>query len=516
MTRSVLAICVVCLVLFFLNLQSRDFWAPDEGDFAQIARELPENPFVPHLNGKPYGEKPPLYYYIIYVSKTIFGSIRDEISLRVPSGLFALLGALFLFVTIRRFFDHQKAVLSTCMLISTPLYYWQARYLQVDMVFSVFVSLCLLLFFWFYNTRKVHLLYLSGLALALAFLVKGPLAMVLVMPVVLAFLLMERSFRIIRVKELAIVILIGVAVILPWYIIVYVKEGAPFLYENVIRQNFIRFFDAWSHNRPFYYYFKTLPLDFFPWSLFLPLGLFLAFKRFKSDGGSKYFLIWFVWMFFFLSLSSGKISKYMLPALPAITVITSLAFGEEKSKYNKIMLCFLAFLFCVASVALFFVKQDLYPEFYPHRVIFGSLCGALSIGLLFLQPRQLAYAFTAIFAFMVITYTIGNATIYKQWNQFKSPKYLSKTIMPYVQNQTPWVYYGSMRGVYVYYVEKKAIHVDEHDTKGLHELGQQLSSLFILTKKRDINEVYKVLNRVEIIFEEENRDSPMVFLRYTR
>jgi 4-amino-4-deoxy-L-arabinose transferase-like glycosyltransferase len=515
MTRSLLAICVICSVLFFLNLQSRDFWAPDEGDFAQIARELPENPVVPHLNGKPYGEKPPLFYYITYLSKIIFGSTRDEVSLRFPSGLFALLGVIFFFVTILKFFDRHKALLAACILLSTPLYYWQARYLQVDMVFSVFVSSCLLFFFWFYNTRKEHMIYLSFLFLALAFLTKGPLAIVLVLPVVFLFLFFEKNFKAIKTREYLVGILICLAVTLPWYIAVYVKEGAPYLYENVIRQNLIRFFDAWSHRRPFYYYFTTLPLDFFPWSLFLPLGLYFMFKRIKSDGGIRYFFIWFAWMFFFLSLSSGKISKYMLPVLPAITLITSLAFVEEKSKYNKVVLVFLAFFFLVISFLLFFLKKDLYPEFYPERLVVGSLCVAVGIGLFLLQTKRITYAFTAIFSFMIITYTIGNTVIYQKWNQYKSPKYLAEMIKPYVKDCTPWVYYGSMRGVYIYYVEKKALHIDEHDIQGLHEAGQKLNSFFVLTKKRDISEVYKALNRVEIIFEEKNSTSPMVFLRYT-
>jgi 4-amino-4-deoxy-L-arabinose transferase-like glycosyltransferase len=516
MTRSVLTICVICSVLFFLNLQSRDFWAPDEGDFAQITRELPDNPVVPHLNGKPYGEKPPLFYYITYLSKLVFGAARDEVSLRFPSGLFALLGVIFFFVTIRRFFGHHKALLSACILLSAPLYYWQARYLQVDMVFSVFVSSCLLFFFWFYSTRKEYLIYLSFLFLAFAFLVKGPLAVALVVPVILFFLLVDKSFRVISVRELAVGVLICLAVILPWYIAVYVKEGAPYLYENIIRQNMIRFFDAWSHRRPFYYYFTTLPLDLFPWSLFLPLGLFFALKRIKSDRGIRYFLVWFAWMFFFLSLSSGKISKYMLPVLPAIALITSPACAEEKNRYNRIMLVFLGFIFLVISFLLFFFKKDFYPEFYPERVVVTSLCAILGIGLFLLQTKRIAYAFTALFSFMIITYTVGNTAVYQKWNRYKSPKYVAEMIKPYVSDSTPWIYYGSMRGVYVYYVEKKALHIDEHDVVRLHEAGQRFNSFFILTKKRDISEVYNALDKVDIVFEEKNSDSPMVFLRYTR
>jgi len=516
MIRSILALCVMCSILFFLNLQSRDFWAPDEGDFAQIVRELPDNYIVPHLNGKPYGEKPPLYYYIMYLSQTVFFWAKDEVSLRIPSGLFALFGALALFLTLQRFFSYQQALVSTCILISSPLYYWQARYLQVDMVFSVFISVCLLLFYWFYKTQKGSMLYLSFLSFALAFLVKGPLAIALIIPIVLLFLSFEKSFRIIKIRQLGIGILICSAVILPWYISVYIKEGAPYLYENIIRQNFVRFFDAWSHKRPFYYYLKTLPLDFFPWSLFLPLGLFFSFRRFKNDTGGKYFITWFVWMFFFLSLSSGKISKYMLPVLPAIALITSLAFGDEKNRYTRIILVFLAFIFFVMSFGLFFIKRDLYPEFIFERMVFGGLSCALGISLVFLRSKRILYSFIAIFSFMGISYTIGNTGyIFEKWNNYKSPRFIAEQIKPYVQSSTPWIYYGSMRGVYVYYVQKKAIHIDEHDIKGLTELGKQGSSFYILTKKRDAGEVLKALNKIDTVFEEKDDDSPMVFLRYT-
>jgi 4-amino-4-deoxy-L-arabinose transferase-like glycosyltransferase len=513
MKRWLIVLTVLCSILYFLNLQSRDFWAPDEGDFAQIARELSDNPVVPHLNGKPYGEKPPLYYYVIYGSKKLFGSIRDEVSLRFPSGLLAFVGVIFFFVTIRKYFDQRTAIIGACILLSTPLYYWQARYLQVDMVFSVFVSSCLLLFFWFYSTRRKYLIYLSFLALALAFLAKGPLVIILVLPVVAIFLFTEKDIKVLHVRELAIGILICIAVILPWYIAVYLKEGAPYLYENVIRQNFLRFFDAWSHRRPFYYYFTTLPLDFFPWSLFLPLGLFFSLRQIKNDGAIRYFLIWFGWMFFFLSLSSGKISKYMLPALPAIAFITSLAFQDEDHTYNKVVLFLLAGFFLFGSMGLLFFKTDFYPEFYPIRIMMGGLCLLGGIILFLIRTKRVTHSFIVIFSFIIISFTIGNVWVYAKWNHYKSPRQMCELIKTHVKDCNPWIFYGSMRGVYIYYVEKKAIHVDEHDIQGLRQAGQGLHSFYILTKKRDMSEVLKTFSKVEIVFEEKDSNSPMVFLR---
>ncbi|OPX95779.1 MAG: Undecaprenyl phosphate-alpha-4-amino-4-deoxy-L-arabinose arabinosyl transferase [Syntrophorhabdus sp. PtaB.Bin006] len=517
MIRSLVVLCLVCSALFFMNLQSRDFWAPDEGDFAQITRELDLDFIVPHLNGEPYGEKPPLFYYTIYASQKIFGSVRDEISLRVPSGLFALVGTVLLFGTIVKYVGPMQAFVSAGILATSPLYYWQARYVQVDMVFAVFVAASLLLFFRFYTTRKQPMIYLSFLCLALAFMAKGPLAIALVVPVVLVFLFSEKALGIIKIKDICIGILIFAIVVVPWYLAIYWREGAPYLYENIIRQNLTRFLDAWSHKRPFYYYFTTLPLDFFPWSLFLPLGIGLAFSRTKTDPKIRYFLIWFLWMFLFLSLSSGKISKYMLPALPAAAFITSLAFIEHKSRYNGIMLFILSFVFFALGGFLFIYQPGLYPEFYPARIVIGALSIILATALVFsLRTNKTGWAFPALFCFLVLCYLTGNIDVYGRWNRYKSPRAISEKVASFVGENTPWVYYGSIRGVYVYYVRKQAIHIDDHDTAGLEKIGHKLNKFFILTRKRDVSEVFRTLNNVKPVFEEKVGDTPMIFLRYEK
>ena len=514
-TRPLLIIFFVCSCLFFYNLSARDFWAPDEGDFAEIVRELDNNYIVPHLNGKPYGEKPPLFYYIVYASKKALHWTKDETSMRIPSSLFALIGGIFFFLTIRKFFNRKKAILSTCILISAPLFYWQARYLQVDMVFAVFIALSLLFFFWFYHGGKKAFLYLFFICSSLAFMTKGPLSIILVFPVVLIHLSLEKDFRVLKMKETYIGILIFMAIILPWYLAIYFKEGMPYLYENIVRQNLTRFFDAWSHKRPIYYYLTTLPLDFFPWSLFLPMGIYLAATQFRHDPKIRFFLIWFFWMFVFLSISSGKISKYMLPVLPSIALITGFTITEEESKYNLFMFMLLSILFFIMGIFLFLYKTSIYPEFYCERILYGSLSIALSIIIyLLLRTKNLTNVFIALFSFMAVLYMIANISVYEKWNQYKSPKPMCDRIKPFVRDGTPWVYYGSMRGIYIYYIGTFAIPVDEHKTEELKKLKGELREFFILTRKRDIKEVSGTLIDVNQLFEEKIGDTVMVFAHY--
>jgi 4-amino-4-deoxy-L-arabinose transferase-like glycosyltransferase len=511
----VLSLCVICSFLFLSNLQSRDFWAPDEGDFAEIARETHNNPLVPHLNNTPYGEKPPLFYYITYGSHRVLHLFRDEASMRVPTALAALCLAVFFFFTVGKFLGKKESISATAILVSAPLYYWQARYLQVDMVFAVFVAGSMLSFLRFHEQGARVYYYLFFLLAALAFMTKGPVSIALIFPSVFIYLLLRKDYSLLKRKETYAGLLILAAIIVPWYAAVYLSEGFPYLYENIIRQNLLRFFDAWSHKRPFYYYFTTLPLDFFPWSLFLPLGMYLCLAHAINRSKTAFFLIWSGWMFLFLSLSSGKISKYMLPLLPAISVITSHAFLPERSKYRTGMFAFLAAFFLAFGCLLFFYRFDLYPEFRPERIAFGVLSVALFAALaLCLWKRDSFRALGAVFFFMALVYGIANLSVYEKWNSYKSPRPVTERIKPYIKDGTPWIFYGSMRGAYVYYVGAYAVHVNEHDTKRMRVLGKELKSFFILTRKRDMNEVSQSLPGVRTVFEEKIGDTVMVFAAY--
>jgi len=107
----------------------------------------------------------------------------------------------------------------------------------------------------------------------------------------------------------------------------------------------------------------------------------------------------------------------------------------------------------------------------------------------------------------------ANISIYKKWNFYKSPKPLAEKVKPHLKDGTPWVYYGSMRGVYVYYIGKYAIHVDEHSVAGLKKL-EHMKKFYILTRKRDYKELSDSLGGVRTIFEEKTGDTPMVFSLY--
>ena len=68
--QSCLGLLVLCCLLFFCRLGVPGLTDPDEGRYAEIAREMLvlKDYLTPHLNFLPYLEKPPLVYWLTAVS----------------------------------------------------------------------------------------------------------------------------------------------------------------------------------------------------------------------------------------------------------------------------------------------------------------------------------------------------------------------------------------------------------------------------------------------------------------
>ena len=75
-SRAVLwVVFAAIVVLWFANLGTRALVHPDEGRYAEIAREMAETGdwVTPRLNGLKYFEKPPLQYWATAAAFRAFG-----------------------------------------------------------------------------------------------------------------------------------------------------------------------------------------------------------------------------------------------------------------------------------------------------------------------------------------------------------------------------------------------------------------------------------------------------------
>src|SRR5215475_5847010 len=87
-------IVVTLAVCYFSNLGAIGFVGPDEPRYAWIARDMAETGdwITPRLYGKPWFEKPVLYYWMAGLSFKVFGV--SEAAARLPSAICALFATL--------------------------------------------------------------------------------------------------------------------------------------------------------------------------------------------------------------------------------------------------------------------------------------------------------------------------------------------------------------------------------------------------------------------------------------
>jgi 4-amino-4-deoxy-L-arabinose transferase-like glycosyltransferase len=93
--RYPLSLFILALLVFFPALGARDFWAPVEPRYAEIARVMfiKGEWIVPTVNGDLYTDKPILYFWLVLIFSKLIGEV-NEWTVRLPAALGAL-GAVF-------------------------------------------------------------------------------------------------------------------------------------------------------------------------------------------------------------------------------------------------------------------------------------------------------------------------------------------------------------------------------------------------------------------------------------
>ena len=324
-------------------LFARDLWAPDEPDFAQCVREMRERGswVLPYLNGLPYSEKPILFYWMMKLSAVLGDLLTDGSgfrygvaawALRIPSVVGSIAFLLAFRKWAKRFLQVDVADLATLILCSTPLWFWQSQFVQVDLVFSAMLAWSWLCWLAGYLLLRGHaegckgehrgLFRASYLWIGLAVLAKGPLAVVLSVLLLLTFLAWQKDLK--ALKEISLVkgILIMMLVVLPWLALATLKGGRGYAYDLIILQNFERATQAWDHIKPWWMYGRYLLGDFYPWALLLPsLALFLRGSGAHRAPVVRFLVLAFLVPLLFLSWSQSKQGKYLLLAYPYLSLL---------------------------------------------------------------------------------------------------------------------------------------------------------------------------------------------------
>lgn len=331
------------LALYLAAISFRPLLPIDETRYMTVAWEmfLQQGWLSPlTLNFEPYHHKPPLLFWLINLSWSIFGISRwaGLIPIAILSYICILLtgklGSL-IFPEIEK----DKKRLHLIMAGSLPFLIY-GTLVMFDVTLTVFVLLSLINLVKYSRTLQLRYAMYMGIFLGLGVLTKGPVAYLYVMyPALLAPLWMKAAFPN-PAKWGAGCLLALITSTLPvlfWLIPILQQSDNDFAFWLLWNQTAGRvtgnFDDA--HIRPFSFYLPLLPLMFMPW-LLLP-SLWKQIGRFKlefihGNEGGRFLYCWSVPVFISFCLISGKQPHYLVPLLPSFALILFMCLKETPIK----------------------------------------------------------------------------------------------------------------------------------------------------------------------------------------
>lgn len=314
----------VAVILFFARIRS-PLLEPDEARYAEIPRQMLDarSWIIPVLHGQPYCHKPPLLYWLVMASYSIFG-VEDWAARLVP----CVSCILMVLVTYGwgRQVNRRAALVGAFILCLSSRFIYFGRMLTMDSLLSLWVVTALALAHVALRGPLLRRSIWLGSALCcgLGLLTKGPVALVLVIVPLMIWHGLDRRTARARLVDWMAYGVAAVAIALPWYVAV-VWQVPSFAREFFWTHHVLRFLAPIDHAEPFWFFVPGLVLGMLPWTLLLlPLGkhLFrksaaLARRRSVHLG---FFLLASLWCVLFFSLGGCKRPSYILPAIPPLAL----------------------------------------------------------------------------------------------------------------------------------------------------------------------------------------------------
>jgi 4-amino-4-deoxy-L-arabinose transferase-like glycosyltransferase len=324
---------VLAGLLFFLRLGSVGLFDADEPAYAGAAREMLARGdwITPHFNGQLRFDKPILFYWLIGLSYRLLGI--SELAVRCWSALAGVALTLLVAWAGRRWFGARAGLTAGLALATNPLTVLLGRAAVTDMLLTLCMTAALVAALEALGEapgRTGRWAALGWGAMGLAVLVKGPIG--LLIPAVAlggtSVLLREGRPALRRLLPWWGPALF-LALTVPWYALVLAANGRAFLEGFVLKHHVGRFTGVVSsHAGPLWYYLPVLLVGFFPWSAFVPRGLWaaarLARRRRASTSAERAVIASAAWVgtvFLFFSLAATKLPSYLFPAFPALALL---------------------------------------------------------------------------------------------------------------------------------------------------------------------------------------------------
>jgi 4-amino-4-deoxy-L-arabinose transferase-like glycosyltransferase len=429
-TSTCLIVLAVALALFIFILPlaaNFPLLDPDEGLHASIAQEMVERGdwIVPHFLGKPFLDKPILYFWCQAASLKCFG--MNEFAVRLPGLLLGLLGCITTGIVGGKMLGRTAGLVSGIFYGTMILPVALAQAAAHDVALVPCVNMAVLLFWksdragsW----RKSTVYALAiGAILGLAILAKGLVGVALVGVTYGSYLLVARQLTLAACYRGAVALFVAATVASLWYIAVEFREPG-YLRYYFLERHVLGFATATQTHgdAPWWLYLPVLLGGGLPWIGYLPVtvrelratnavpcprlswacwrgwrGLRMPTTCVGMAPGFPIVLLW-CWLIagtLLLTLARSKLVTYVWPVFPAVAILAAIgwsklldgtisAAAKQSLRKNFLMSSFAGPL--ILPIAVLVLQKAFGVHFGP-----GVWTAAVLVGLCTLAP--LAFVF---------------------------------------------------------------------------------------------------------------------------
>ncbi len=390
--RAFLLTLALAAIVYLPLLGNRPLSGSDETRVAGISAgmERAGDWVVPRLNGDPFLELPPLYWWSSAGLFRVFG--ESTAVAKLPSALSALAGVLIAFWLARSFgLSNLTAFVCSMILATSPEYWVIGRRCIMDMLLCACIAFSILAFVkfadWTGGGRGRWLwLALFWLGLSGAVMTKGVVGLGIPCSGLFVWLLVRRERSLLIWAGLFSSALLSLLPCLLWLAALWQAEGPSAVKTLAWTNNLGRFTGGHAeHVEPFHYYFRQFPAQFMPWTILAAASAFLLFKGLLKEGSRKAAVFGALAVavpFAILCVAAGKRAIYLVPLYPAAALFAAVSaewLFERLKGRERLLRASLTGVFAVYALSMLAADAFIIPAVNKEKSYepLFKKCGAL-------------------------------------------------------------------------------------------------------------------------------------------
>lgn len=318
-------VILVSIAALWIMRADHPLWPPDEGRYGSVSMHVAQGEgwIVPQIDGRPHLTKPPLTYWAQATCLRLLG--HRELAVRMPSLAASSLTILLLLYAGWRIGGPMVGVIAAALMAVMPMHIGINWLAITDPMLSLFWFATLVGGFFAVQDNSGRWRAVMWTAVALAMMVKGPLALVPV-GVLLIWLLISRRRKMVWRLGIPIGLPASLLPIAVW--VAAVIRTCPEAIDIWLHETVGRSVGQGDHPEPLWYYLPIFLVGLFPatgmmtipgWNLSIPA----TWRRLRDGDPMCLWALAVVLPLLMFTFIAGKLPTYLLPTAPPMALATA-------------------------------------------------------------------------------------------------------------------------------------------------------------------------------------------------